>query len=148
MKCRAILGVVSALALDGCALESGETGNDEPGEAVDGLGSYWGDINSSNDQLVGHPFPVPSDGAVTVEAWVKWTPKPGYNCFAPAVTLVLTKRSPPAEQIGGRSFFPKAPKKKETWSGLAAGTYDLIVQTNNDNPGCVLTGHVDITVRP
>ncbi len=39
MKCRAILGVVSALALDGCALESGETGNDEPGEAVDGLGS-------------------------------------------------------------------------------------------------------------
>jgi hypothetical protein len=50
--------------------------------------------------------------------------------------------------IGGRSFFPNAPKKREEWTGLAAGTYDLSIETNNDNPNCILRGALTATIRP
>ncbi len=130
----------------GCAMESGDT--NEPGEADARLATYSYDIATADDRRVGDQFHVAQGGSVAATMAVRWVPKGGYPCLAPAITLVLTKRSPPVDQIGGRSFFPKAPKKTETWTGLATGEYDLRVETNNDNPACVLAGHIDFIIKP
>ncbi len=149
MRARAILGM-AAVTCTGCTLTSGEMGGDEgqTGEVGERLATYSYDIATADDRHVGEQFHVAQGGSVSATMAVRWAPKANYPCLAPAINLVLTKRSPPVDQIGGRSFFPKAAKKTETWAGLAEGNYDLRVETNNDNPACVLVGHVDVIVKP
>lgn len=149
MRGSAILGVV-AISCAGCALESSDTAGDEPAtsEGWEALSQRYATIATPTDRKVVEPFPVPQGGSVAVEMAVRWSQNAGYPCLAPAVTLVLTQQSPAYEVVGGRSFFPNHAKKTETWSGLAKGSYFLSIETNNDNPACVLHGQLTATIRP
>ena len=146
------IATVSAAAMlcAGCALGSDETEQAEgqTGELV-GAGTYFDPFSSPNDRRIGPlaDFKVAEGGSVTVTMAPRWKPTgPGYKCSVPAIFIGLYKHSPKIEAMGQQPFSTWSGTSTGAWRGLHAGTYALILHTENDNPHCVLTGNITIKV--
>jgi len=92
-------------------------------------------------------FHVTQGGSVNAEVASTWTSKPTYTCKGSLAILILKKRSPPTDTLRGKTFHAGASGQKAAWSALAAGDYDLTLDAMNDNPNCILSGNINITVK-
>jgi hypothetical protein len=146
----AILGM-AAIACAGCAIESGETGSDrdQVGEGRKSLGMYAEKFAISDTGHVGPTsFHVAQGGSVNAEVSSAWISKPTFTCKGGMGMLLLKKRSPPIDTLRGKTFHAGATRQNVVWSTLVAGDYDLTLDAMNDNPGCILSGDITITIKP
>lgn len=148
MRRIAMLGM--ALALGGCALESGETGGDETtGEAQEAssFSTEW----STTHILRSRPIQVALGGTITVISKGDFADRAGCPSSY-SIELIRFFNDPkgkPAEEVVGiaRSY-PLNQAHSELWTALVAGTYRLQFSTTTLPKKCSLHGVVTVNVKP
>ncbi len=150
MRTTAMVGMVATLSLGGCAAET--VGEEQTAGLDEGLATYP-DIpfSSVSPARIKSPVPlrVPEKGGITVTLEPRWIQKySDHPCRVKTVVLLLNKLPPKPEGIGVKSVATFGGPSRASWSGLAAGTYALDLDTNNDFSGCVLTSKITIVITP
>lgn len=150
MRTIARVGMAAILALSGCAAETG--GEEQTGGLDEGLVTYP-DIpfSSVSPARIKSPVPlsVPENGGIAVTMEPRWIQKyPKHPCRVKTVLLLLNKLPPKPEGLGVKSVATFGGPSHLSWSGLAAGTYAIDLDTNNDFSGCVLTSKITIVITP
>lgn len=85
--------------------------------------------------------------AVTMEPhWIQKDPK--HPCRVRTVLLLLNKLPPKPEGVGVKSVATFGGPSHPPWSGFAAGTYAIDLDTNNDFSGCLLRSKITLVITP
>jgi hypothetical protein len=150
MRSRLMAGV-AALGLAGCALETGESGEEagqdesEAGEAQEAVSTFTKPFSFRKHYVGESTFVVAVHGTVTVPAHATWN-RPG-ACKLPTFSIELDKAGMFGSE-GARTSTTNGATTTQKWTNLGVGTYHLVFDSTNDTTDCKLMGAVTVTVTP
>jgi hypothetical protein len=144
MHTMAMSGMVAALLVSGCALESSES---EPttGEAQEAVTSFSKTFSFHKHYAGKSTFVVPAHGMVTVVAHATWN-RPS-ACRLPTFDIEFVKAGLFGSE-GAQTYTTNGSTATHSWTDLGAGAYHLVFDSINDEIECELAGAVTVTIKP